>query len=140
MTLDDNATLYPLGDRGETIDGLLNDVRGRDVKDAAGAGLGTVVDLLVDDKEKKVRFLLVEHGGFLGLGATKSLIPVEAITKTTTHDVLIDQSRDRVAAAPAYDPKLIDDRVYHAGIYDHYGYAPYWGRGHLGSKDGMYHL
>lgn len=140
MTLNKNATLYTLGDRGDTIDGLVNDVRGREVKDARGTGIGTVVDLLVDDQEEKVRFLLVEHGGFLGFHATKSLIPVEAITRTTKHDVLIDQSRDRVASAPAYDPKLIDDRVYHAGIYDHYGYAPYWGRGYLGSKDGMYHL
>lgn len=127
---DDNATLYTLGDRGQTVDGSANDIRGRDVKDKAGNGIGKVGDLLVDDREKKVRFLLVEHGGFLGFGETKTLVPVDAITKITDDAVLIDQSRERVAAAPGYDPDLIDDRPYHSGIYGYYGYSPFWGPGY----------
>ncbi len=127
MTKDDNATLYMLGDRGQTVDGSANDVRGRQVKDKTGDSIGKVADLLVDDREKKVRFLLVEHGGFLGFGETKSLIPVDAVTKVTEADVFVDQSRERVAAAPGYAPDLIDDRPYHASIYTHYGIAPYWG-------------
>jgi sporulation protein YlmC with PRC-barrel domain len=113
MTTKHNATLYTLGDRGQTIDGLANDVRGRHVKDKNGEGIGKVADLLVDDLENKVRFLLVEHGGF---------------TKITENDVYVDQSRERVAAAPAYTPELVDDRPYHASIYSYYGYAP-WGVG-----------
>ena len=74
----------------------------------------------------KVRFLLVEHGGFLGFGETKSLIPVEAVTKITEQLVYVDQSRERVAAAPGYTPDLVDDRPHHAGIYGHYGYATFW--------------
>ena len=124
MTHNDNATLYVLGDRGQTVDGSANDVRGRQVKDKNGDGIGRVADLLVDDQEEKVRFLLVEHGGFLGFGETKSLIPVEAVTRVTLDDVFVDQSRDRVADAPGYTPDLVDDRPYHARIYGHYGYAP----------------
>lgn len=139
MTSNDNATLYTLGDRGQTVDGLVNDVRGREVQDADGTGIGRVTDLLIDDQEKKVRFLLVEHGGFLGFGEKKSLIPVEAITKITEHEVLIDQSREKVASAPAYAPDLVDDRPHHSSVYDHYGYPPYWGLYYLPSRDGMYH-
>ena len=128
---DDNATLYTLGDRGHTVDGSANDVRGREVKDKEGEGIGTVADLLVDDHENKVRFLLVEHGGFLGFGEKATLIPVDAITKITEDAVLIDQSRERVAAAPGYDPDLVDDRPYHSSIYTHYGYAPFWGGGYM---------
>jgi sporulation protein YlmC with PRC-barrel domain len=131
MTSNGNATLYTLGDRGQTVDGSANDVRGRDVKDSDGGGIGKVADLLIDDRDEKVRFLLVEHGGFLGFGETKTLIPVDAITKITESEVFIDQSRDRVAAAPGYDPDLVDDRPYHARIYDYYGYAPYWGQAYL---------
>ncbi len=130
MTKNDNATLYMLGDRGQTVDGSANDVRGRQVKDKTGDGIGKVADLLVDDREKKVRFLLVEHGGFLGFGETKSLIPVDTVTKVTEADVFVDQSRERVAAAPGYAPNLIDDRPYHASIYNHYGISPYWGAGY----------
>lgn len=131
MTRSDNATLYILGDHGETVDGSANDIRGREVKGKDGEGIGKVADLLVDDREKKVRFLLVEHGGFLGFGETKTLIPVDAVTKITQDDVVVDQSRDRVATAPGYAPDLVDDRPYHSSIYNHYGYAPYWGSGYI---------
>ncbi len=127
---DDNATLYTLGDRGHTVDGSANDVRGREVKDKDGEGIGKIADLLVDDREEKVRFLLVEHGGFLGFGETKTLIPVDAVTKITEQEVFIDQSRERVAGAPGYAPHLVDDRPYHTSIYTHYGYEPFWGGGY----------
>jgi sporulation protein YlmC with PRC-barrel domain len=127
----DTATLYTLGDRGQTVDRPEDDVRGREVNDKDGEGIGTVADLLVDDQEKKVRFLLVEHGGFLGFGETTTLIPVDAITTITESEVVIDQSRDRVAGAPGYDPDLVDDHPYHSDIYGYYGYAPYWGAGYI---------
>jgi len=62
---------------------------------------------------------------------TKTLIPVDAVTKITEHEVFIDPSRERVAGAPDYDPDLVGDRPYHASIYNHYGYEPYWGQGYM---------
>ncbi|MDQ2756824.1 MAG: PRC-barrel domain-containing protein [Actinomycetota bacterium] len=124
---DDVATLHTLGDRGQTVAGSANDVRGREVKDKDGDGIGKVADLLVDDRQEKVRFLLVEHGGFLGFGNKTTLIPVDAVTKITDQEVFIDQSHERVATAPGYDPDLVDNRPYHASIYGHYGYEPHWG-------------
>lgn len=131
MTSNDNSTIYTLGDRGLKIDGSANDVRGREVKDKDGTGVGKVAELLVDERERKIRFMLVEHGGFLGFGDTKTLIPVEAVTKITEDDVFIDQSRDRVASAPGYAPDLIQDRPHHASVYDHYGYPQYSASGLL---------
>lgn len=131
MTSNDEASLYTLGDRGQTVEGSGNDVRGREVKDKDGVGIGKVADLLVDDREDKVRFLLVEHGGFLGFGEKKTLIPVDAVTKVTKDEVFTNQSREQVASAPGYDPDLIDDRPYHSGMYNHYGFLPYWGPGYM---------
>ncbi|XAS74884.1 PRC-barrel domain-containing protein [Dermatophilaceae bacterium Sec6.4] len=139
-TQDDIATLYTLGDRGQTIDGTVDDVRGRTVKDTDGTDIGMVADLLIDDHEQHVRFLVVEHNGFLGIGETRTLVPVEAITTTTADEVLIDQSREHVTSAPAYVPSLINDQAYHASIYHHYGHASHWGHGYLPPRDGMYHL
>ncbi len=48
MTSKHAATLYILGDRGHTVDGSANDVRGRRVKDQNGDGIGRVD--LVDDQ------------------------------------------------------------------------------------------
>lgn len=105
-----------LGDRGQTVEDSANDVRGRQVKDDMGDSIGKVADLLVDDRANGVRFLFVEHGGFLGFHETWTLIPVDAISKVTVDDVFIDASRDRVAAAPGYSPALVDDRSYHSDI------------------------
>jgi sporulation protein YlmC with PRC-barrel domain len=127
---DDNATLYTLGDRGQTVDASAIDVRGREVRDEDGEGIGKVVDLLVDDRERKVRFLLVAHGGFFGFGDTKTLIPVDAVTEISEQEVFINQSRERVASVPGYTPDLVDDRQYHASIYSHYGYRPHWEEGY----------
>lgn len=131
MTTQDNATLSKLSDTGTTVKEPADDIRGRKVKDKDGKDVGKVHDLLIDDRERKVRFLLVEHGGFLGFGEKKSFIPVDAITRITDDgDVFINHTRDHVAAAPGYDPDLINDRTYHGSIYGHYGYAPYWSAGY----------
>jgi sporulation protein YlmC with PRC-barrel domain len=137
MTGNESSTLYTLGDRGQTVSGSANDVRGREVKDKDGAGIGKVVDLLIDEQENKVRFLLVEHGGFLGFGEQKTLIPVDAVTTVTEDEVHIDQSGERIKSAPGYDPDLVNDRPYHSGLYDYYGYAPYWGAGYMYPLGGM---
>ena len=137
MTKSETGTIHTLGDRGMTVDGSANDVRGREVKDEDGRVLGHVAELLVDEPPMHVRFLLVEHGGFLGLGSTRTLIPVDAISEVTEHTVVVDQTSDRVASAPAYSPDLVDDRPYHAHVYDHYGYVPYWGAGYVSPLHGV---
>jgi sporulation protein YlmC with PRC-barrel domain len=139
MPSQSNATLSKLSDSGRTVSPSADDIRGRTVKDKDGKDLGKVHDLLIDDQQNKVRFLLVEHGGFLGLGETKSFIPVDAITKITADDVFINHTREHVATAPRYDPDLASDRSYPASIYDHYGYTPYWvpGYAYPGHLGGM---
>ncbi len=52
MTENHSATLYTLGDHGQTVDGSANGVRGRHVKDKDGEGIGKVADLLVDDRRR----------------------------------------------------------------------------------------
>ncbi|QNP61722.1 PRC-barrel domain-containing protein [Streptomyces genisteinicus] len=123
--------LTTLTDSDQAVAHAEEDVRGRKVRDAEGNDLGRVADLLVDAEERKVRFLLVEHGGFLGLGEKKSFVPVDAVVRVTDDSVHIAPSHQQVAGAPAYDPDLVDAGEYYAGVYRHYGYAPYWGAGYV---------
>jgi len=44
--------------------------------------------------------------------------------------VVVDQTRERIAGSPAYDPDLTYDQGYYGGLYGYYGYAPYWGPGY----------
>jgi sporulation protein YlmC with PRC-barrel domain len=120
------ATLVRLSDTDLTVADRAADIRGRKALDMAGEELGEVDDLLIDDRKRKVRLLLVTSGGFLGLGAKKFLFSVDAIMRITEDAVYIKQSQERVAGAPTYDPTLEDDR-YLSDIYGYYGYSPYWG-------------
>ena len=117
-------TLKTLRDLGETVSSDDEDIRGRMVKDIDGRDLGKIESLLVDADAAKVRFMEVASGGFLGLGETKSLIPVEAITRITDQEVHISHTREHVAGAPSYDPELAaDDPTYFSNLYPYYGSA-----------------
>jgi osmotically-inducible protein OsmY len=87
---------------------------------------------MVDEGQNKVRFLRVECGGFLGLGATHVMIPVDAIMSITSDAVTIDRGGAHLQGAPRYDPAIIDayDDSYWGGVYGFYGYGPYWGIGY----------
>jgi sporulation protein YlmC with PRC-barrel domain len=110
------------------------DIRARQVVDRDGEEIGEVDDLLIDAPEKRVRFLEVASEGFLGLGKTTFLIPVDAITRMRDETVYINQTRQHIAGAPLYDPDLIHEAGaggYYGDVYRHYGYPPYWGSGYI---------
>ncbi|MHC5796431.1 PRC-barrel domain-containing protein [Lacisediminihabitans sp. FW035] len=133
MTTNDYGKLVKLGDVGETVADETADVRGRQVIDKDGRKLGKIDALLVDDKERKVRMLEVETGGFLGLGEQKSLIPVDAIVSIDADEVHIDQTGATVTAAPHYDPVLVEPEFFE-DVYGHYGILPFWGLGYIDSS------
>ena len=125
------TSLIKLSDSDRILADPAEDIRGRRVRDSDGDDLGKVDDLLIDEDEGKVRILRVEHGGILGLGATASFIPVDAVTDVTDDTVYVGASRDRVAGAPPYDPELLDGAEYFNQLYGYYGYMPYWGAGYM---------
>jgi sporulation protein YlmC with PRC-barrel domain len=126
-------TLRRLRDIGETVANADEDVRGRKVLDSAGKNIGTIDGLMIDEAEKKVRFLRVECGGFLGLGATHVMIPVDAISSVTDDAVTIDRGGEHLHVAPRYDPALVKepDERYWSNVYGYYGMAPFWGPGYM---------
>lgn len=107
-----------------------DDIRGFDVLDETGGEIGEVEDLIVDTEEKKVRFLQVASGGFLGLGEKHYMIPVDAIKAIEDGIVRINKSWEHVAGSPEYDPDL-ESADYWNETYEYYGYAPYWGAGYV---------
>lgn len=123
----EKAMLIKLGDTDLTVADRAEDIRGRKVLDRKREEVGKIDDLFIDKEKQKVRLLEVSAGGFLGLGETKFLIPVDAIT---ADEVRIDQTHEHVVGAPHYAPELVD-RHFLLNMYGHYGYAPYWGAGYV---------
>ena len=124
--------LVKLGDTDLTVSDPREDIRGRTVIDQAGEKIGKVEGLMIDERESKVRFLQIGAGGFLGLGEDTFLIPVDAITNIDDDNVSVDQTRERIAGGPTYDPALAadDDSSFWDTAYGYYGYTPFWAAGY----------
>lgn len=132
--VDPNAsTLRRLSHVGVTLANPADDVRGQRVIDAVGAAVGEVDDLYVDDREGRIRFLLVVAGGFPGPCEAEYLIPAEAVARVGDRAVHLCKSRGEVAAAPPYHAQLIDEDYLRA-LCRHYGVRPYWEAGPPDSK------
>jgi len=102
--MEETASLREIGAEGLTVTDPAEDVRGRKVLDTAGGHIGDVDDLLVEHGQHIVRFLRVAAGGFLSLGETKFLIPVDAITSIDDQAVHVNRTREHVTSGPRYDP------------------------------------
>jgi sporulation protein YlmC with PRC-barrel domain len=110
------------------------DIRDFQVVDRDGERLGKVEDLLVDDREQKVRFIEVGTGGFLGLGKKRFLLPVESVGEIRGELVRVNQSRERVTGSPKYRPRL-SERPYLSRVYRYYGYrTPFWDAAYVPSR------
>lgn len=129
----DNApgTLIRLDDTALILAEPADDLRGRKVVDRNGDEVGSVDGLIIDEKERRARFLEVGSGGFLGLGEKKQLIPVDAITRVDEEVVHISTERTHVAGAPVYDPEVVPERRYYEDLYGYYEYPPFWAPGYM---------
>ncbi|TSA81772.1 PRC-barrel domain containing protein [Deinococcus detaillensis] len=120
----DHIALVKLGDTDLTLLDPTQDLRHRAVTDSAGKAIGHVSALFIDRQDRKVRFLQVSAGGFLGLGERAFLVPVEDITSLAPLKVHLGQTLDTVKSAPLYDPVLSNwhDAAFWNAYYLHYGY------------------
>jgi len=121
-------TLVDLDDTDLTVASPADDIRGMSVVDRHGEDVGDVDGLLIDEGERRVRFLMVGSGGFLGIGKKKRLIPVDAITdiEDTVH---VDTTREHIAGSPDYDPDVVEKPTFEP-YYDYYDYPPFWAPGY----------
>ncbi|MGQ9676458.1 MAG: PRC-barrel domain-containing protein [Chloroflexota bacterium] len=75
------------------------DVRGLPVTDVSGQDLGTVADMYFDLSSKRVRFLEIVVGGFLGLGEKHYLVDAENIRLVNSR-IVIDKKREEILSQP----------------------------------------
>jgi sporulation protein YlmC with PRC-barrel domain len=114
-----NTSLEKLNDTGLSLADSSQDIRNRKVIDRHGEEIGHVSDLFIDQDERKVRMLEIRAGGFLGIG---------------DRHVHVNQTGERIAHSPTYDPTLIVDapaQQFWEPYYGYYGLSPYWGAGYM---------
>ncbi|MEU8659751.1 PRC-barrel domain-containing protein [Actinoplanes philippinensis] len=121
----ESGTLMRLEDSGRQLADPEQDIRGHTVLDRDGHEIGNVGDLLIDPVQRRVRLLVVEHGGLFGVGATPLFIPVETAHLVTEGVIRLDRTRVQVAEAPQYDPELVDQEKPMTDLYGYYGFTPF---------------
>jgi hypothetical protein len=94
---------------------------------ATDGSIGTASDLLIDDRDWRVRWLVVDTGTFLP--GRKVLISPVAVAHFV-HDqeqMLMTLTRAQVAGSPTLDHDAPVSRQMEAHLNDYYGWDPYWG-------------
>lgn len=93
---------------------------------AADGKIGHVANMLLDDKEWMVRYLVVDTRDWL-LGK-QVLIATEWVdTIDWTHNsVHVDATKEMVKGSPEYDPTAPITREYEENLYDYYARPKYW--------------
>lgn len=102
----------------------IQDVRGHTVMTIDGVKIGSVDDMLIDEGNRAVRFLEVGSGGFIGFSGHATLVPIEAVERIDDFYVSVASSQEHVAAAPIYNPHVVQSELFLCDVYEHYGYPP----------------
>jgi sporulation protein YlmC with PRC-barrel domain len=74
---------------------------GMDVKNAENENLGNVQDLIVDFDAYTVPYAIISHGGALGVGRTKTAIPMSALqcSSTQSKTLILPATKEQLRAA-----------------------------------------
>ena len=105
---------------------------GDSVKNAAGDSLGEVKELMLDVNSGRIAYAVLSFGGFLGLGDKFFAIPWQSLTlDTEDHAFILNVDKETLENAPGFDkdhwPETTEeDNTWLMGVYDYYGYGPYW--------------
>ncbi|MBD3260161.1 MAG: PRC-barrel domain containing protein, partial [Candidatus Altiarchaeales archaeon] len=113
------------------MDGDPNLRSGHEVKgykiSASDGELGGVNDLIVDDVEWRIRYIVVDTSSWNPL-SKKTLVSPGWITSVDEDNkkVLVDLSQEQVKEAPEYNPDEPVNRERETVLYDYYGKPHYW--------------
>jgi len=102
-------------------------VSGTNVYNPAGDKLGTIDTLMIDKLSGKVRYAVMEFGGFLGIGTDRYPLPGESLKyEPNMNGYVVSLTREQLDNAPRYErdtaPAYTDE--YGRRVNDYYG-VPY---------------
>ena len=85
-----------------------SEIKGTHVKNPQGEDLGQIDEVLIDPDTGQVRFVILEVGGFLGLGSTKVAVPLSAFQITKEENMpkwVLDADKEKLKNAPKVEGK-----------------------------------
>jgi sporulation protein YlmC with PRC-barrel domain len=103
---------------------------GDSVVNEQGEDLGKIEEIMIDLHSGQVAYCVLSIGGFLGMGDKLFAIPWQAMTVDTDRKVFVlNVDKETLKMAPGFDKNnwpQIDAEDWLLGVYNFYGYEPYW--------------
>lgn len=105
-------------------------LEGMDVRNAADEKLGEVEEVALDPVSGRIAYIVIEHGGFLGIGEDRTPVPWRAVTWTPgAEHLLVDLNEDRLEQAPRHledEVTAQERRAWLLSVHSYHGVEPYW--------------
>lgn len=101
---------------------------GTKVENRQDENLGQVEDLVLNSKGQ-VDFVIVSHGGALGIGEKYVAVPFKSFSRNDDKTLVLNMSKEKMAQAPNFDKDNWPDmsnRKWSEDTYRYYGQKPYW--------------
>jgi len=93
---------------------------------ATDGEIGHVSDILLGESDLKVRYLVIDTGGWLS--GRKVLLSTAWLSSVAPHRkaLVVKVDKKRIEESPPYDPDVEIPREYETRLHDHYGFPYYW--------------
>ena len=93
---------------------------------ATDGEIGHVSDILLGDSDLKVRYLVIDTGGWLS--GRKVLLSTAWLSGVAPEKqlIVVNIDKKRIEESPPYDSTVDIPREYETRLHDHYGYPYYW--------------
>jgi len=104
-----------------------SEIIGADVENADGDGIGEIKDMMVDARNERVRYVVLSHGGVLGVGDKLFAYPMSMVeTKGADSDKLVmNVNKEKLDKAPGFDrdkwPDFASNGKYSGQVDQYYG-------------------
>ncbi len=77
---------------------------GDSVENPEGQNLGTIRDIMINLQESRIEYIVLQYGGFLGIGDKLFAIPFNSLRVDEEKEVFIlDRSKEYLEKAPGFD-------------------------------------
>jgi sporulation protein YlmC with PRC-barrel domain len=107
-----------------------SNIIGTSVVNPKGSSLGDIKEVVIDPRTGKVAYAVVSFGGFLSMGEKLFAIPFSAFKyNMTKNEYVLDVSKEKLEAAPGFDPDhwpSMAEEKWNRDVYTYYNRPPYW--------------
>lgn len=92
--------------------------------------LGEVEEIMLDVESGRIAYVVISHGGLLGLGDKLFAVPWQALSLSEEERAFyLDVDKEMLKTAPGFDKDDWPEHAMHdwlVGVYEFYGHTPWW--------------